>query len=173
VAHGRSLHPDTLRATLHVADTTRAPRPGETNGKEYWFTTREEMIRDRDAGKFVETAEFSGNMYGTSIAAVRAVAEQGKICILEIDVQGAVSVSKADLNARFIFVKPPTWEDLETRLRGRGTESPESIAKRLETAKTELDFLEKSTLFEKVIVNDVLDRAYAELKDFIFGTPSH
>ena len=151
------------------ADTTRKPRPGETHGKEYYFTTREELERDRDAGKFIETAEFSGNYYGTSVAAVKSVADQGKICILEIDVQGAQSVAKTDLNARFVFIKPPTWEELEKRLTGRGTESADAVAKRLQTARTELAFLESSNLFECVIVNDDIDRAYAELKHFIGG----
>eukprot|EP00160_Parvularia_atlantis_P017329 Unigene5913_Nuclearia_a/m.18101 Unigene5913_Nuclearia_a/g.18101 ORF Unigene5913_Nuclearia_a/g.18101 Unigene5913_Nuclearia_a/m.18101 type:complete len:188 (-) Unigene5913_Nuclearia_a:27-590(-) len=154
---------------LSVSHTTRLPRPGETHGKEYLFTTRDELLRDRDAGLFVETAEFSGNMYGTSIAAVRAVAARGQICVLEIDVQGAVSVSKTDLNARFVFIAPPSWPVLEERLRGRGTETDESVQKRLDTAKRELDFQAQSTLFEKVIVNDDLERAYGELKAWIFA----
>ena len=155
------------RTARACTDTTRAPRAGETHGKEYWFATREQMLADRDAGKFIETAEFSGNMYGTSIEAVKSVADQGKICVLEIDVQGAVSVSKTDLHARFAFIKPPSWEILETRLKGRGTESAEAIDKRLQTARKELDFLESSKLFECVIVNDDIDTAYAELKKFI------
>ena len=154
---------------LHRADTTRAPRPGETHGKEYFFTTREQLLRERDEGKFIETAEFSGNYYGTSVAAVKSIAEQGKICVLEIDVQGAESVAKTDLNARFVFIKPPTWADLEKRLSGRGTETAEAVAKRLETAKRELAYLDTSTLFERIIVNDDLDRAYTELKTFILG----
>jgi len=108
-------------------------------------------------------------MYGTSIAAVKSVAEKGKICILEIDVQGAVSVSKTDLSARFVFILPPSWDVLQERLTGRGTETAESIQKRLDTAKKELDFQAQSTLFDKVIVNNDLDVAYGELKEWIFA----
>jgi guanylate kinase len=111
-------------------------------------------------------------LYGTSLAAVRRVAEAGKICVLEIDVQGAQSVARTDLNARFVFIKPPTWEELERRLTGRGTDAADAVTRRLATARAELAFLETSTLFECVIVNDDLDRAYAELKAFILGSSS-
>ena len=106
------------------------PRPGEEDGVHYNFSDRstmEQMVAD---GEFIETAEFSGNMYGTSAAAVEAVAESGKVCILDIDVQGVRAVKESALEGvRFVFIKPPSLEVLEERLRARGTETEEAIEK--------------------------------------------
>ena len=106
------------------------PRPGEEDGVHYNFSDRstmEQMVAD---GEFIETAEFSGNMYGTSAAAVAAVAESGKVCILDIDVQGVRAVKESALEGvRFVFIKPPSLEVLEERLRARGTETEEAIQK--------------------------------------------
>jgi len=127
------------------------------------------MSKDVAAGNFIESAEFAGNLYGTSIATVEDVAVRGKICILEIDLQGAQSVKKIDeLNARFMFIRPLSHEVLEQRLRGRGTENEDKVKERLLVGKKELDFLETNPgFFEKVIVNDDLETAYKELKGYI------
>jgi guanylate kinase len=150
-----------------VTHTTRAPRPGETNGVSYHFTQRDVMEKEVEAGKFIESAIIHGNMYGTSIRAVEAVAEQGKVCIMEIDVQGCESVKKTHLNPRYVFIAPPSMEVLEQRLRGRGTETEDVVLIRLNTARAEMVYMDKPGFFDKVIVNDNLDRALNELKEYL------
>ena len=127
-----------------VSHTTRDPRPGEQDGVDYHFVTREQMKRDIDAGLFVEHAEVHGNLYGTSIAAVQDVMKKGRVCLLDIDVQGAESVRKSSLSkmCSFVFFAPPTAAVLEQRLRGRGTETEEKIQKRLAASLRELSIYE-------------------------------
>ncbi len=152
-----------------VSNTTRKPRPGEKDGVDYNFVTVEQFKKLIEEGAFIEWAQFSGNYYGTTIAAVKKVADGLKrTCILDIDMQGVKSVKKTDLNARFIFVAPPSLDELKKRLEGRGTETADSIAQRLAAAKKEMEFAETGA-HDKVIVNDDLDKAYSELKDFIFS----
>ena len=124
-----------------------------------------------EEGAFIEYARVHSNFYGTSIAAVRSVSEQGKTCLLDIDVQGADLVKKTDLNARFLFVAPPKFSDLETRLRGRGTETEEKINLRLANARGEMAYLDKPGYFDAVIVNDDLEAAYAKLKEALLVPP--
>lgn len=150
-----------------VSHTTRPPREGEVDGVHYNFTTVDELLAEVEAGKFIEHAEVHGKHYGTSVAAVEKVREDGKICILDIDVQGCRSARAKGLEAKYLFVAPPSMEALEQRLRGRGTESEEAIVTRLGNAKEELDAKEDKELFDAVLVNDELDRAYAELKALI------
>ena len=152
-----------------VSHTTRAPRPGEENGVHYHFAEKAAMEADIAAGKFLEYAHVHENIYGTSLAAVAAVASEGKICILDIDVQGAEIVKKSDLNAMFLFVSPPSLEELERRLRGRGTEKEESIVTRMSNATKEMAKTEEEGFFHRVIVNDDLDKAYGELTAAILG----
>uniref|UniRef100_A0A3Q7NK93 Guanylate kinase n=2 Tax=Callorhinus ursinus TaxID=34884 RepID=A0A3Q7NK93_CALUR len=95
-----------------VSHTTRDPRPGEENGKDYYFVTREVMQRDIAAGDFIEHAEFSGNLYGTSKAAVRAVQAMNRICVLDVDLQGVRNIKKTDLQPIYIFVQPPSLDVL-------------------------------------------------------------
>ena len=155
--------PDTFG--FSVSHTTRAPRPGETNGVHYHFAEKKVMETSIANGEFLEYARVHENIYGTSLA---AVADQGKICILDIDVQGAEICKKAaSLNARFLFVAPPSVEELEKRLRGRGTEKEESIAIRMANATKEMAKTEEPGFFDLVIVNDDLEKAYAEMKKFI------
>ena len=116
-----------------VSHTTRAPRPGETDGVHYNFVEKSAMEADIADGKFLEHAHVHENIYGTSLAAVEAVATKGQVCVLDIDVQGAEIVKKSTLDALFVFIAPPSMEELEKRLRGRGTEKEESIQKRLAT----------------------------------------
>ncbi|XP_057821889.1 guanylate kinase 1 isoform X2 [Cryptomeria japonica] len=150
-----------------VSHTTRAPREKEMAGVHYHFTQHKVMEMEVQEGKFLESANVHGNMYGTSIAAVEAVADAGKRCILDIDVQGARSVRNSTLNALFIFICPPSLEELEKRLRGRGTEKEEDVQKRLRTAKSELEQGRNSNLFDHILVNDDLDACYDNLKDFL------
>ncbi|RKP24745.1 guanylate kinase/L-type calcium channel beta subunit [Syncephalis pseudoplumigaleata] len=160
-------YPD--RFGFSVSHTTRVMRPGEVDGKDYNFVTRETMLAEVAAGKFIEHAEFSGNLYGTSIAAVEAVAASGRQCILDIDLQGVLAVKQTHLNARYIFLAPPSLEELERRLRARGTETEESLAKRLATAKRELAYADEHPgTHDRVVVNNDLDTAYEEVRQFVF-----
>ena len=135
-----------------ISHTTRKPREGEHDGVHYNFTTVDDIKKEIEAGKFVEYAEVHGNYYGTSVAAVQTVQEQGKICLLDIDIQGAQNVKKSDLDALYIFISPPSMEELEKRLRGRGTESEDAIIKRLGNAKAEMDYGAGEGNFDCVLV---------------------
>uniref|UniRef100_A0A8C5ZT61 Guanylate kinase n=1 Tax=Marmota marmota marmota TaxID=9994 RepID=A0A8C5ZT61_MARMA len=147
-----------------VSHTTRDPRPGEENGRDYYFVTREVMQHDIAAGDFIEHAEFSGNLYGTSKAAVRAVQAMNRICVLDVDLQGVRNIKKTDLRPIYISVQPPSLDVLEQRLRQRNTETEESLAKRLAAARADMDSSKEPGLFDLVIINDNLDEAYAALK---------
>ncbi|KAJ2801576.1 guanylate kinase [Coemansia furcata] len=151
-----------------VSNTTRQPRAGEANGIDYHFLTREEFLAAIERKEFIEHAEFSGNMYGTTVQAVKDVADSGRMCILDIDVQGVKSVKNTDLGARFVFVAPPSEEELERRLRGRGTDDEPSILKRLKAAKSELDYGNTEGSCDIKIINDDLENAYKKLVDYIF-----
>ncbi|RKP09919.1 guanylate kinase/L-type calcium channel beta subunit [Thamnocephalis sphaerospora] len=158
------------RFGFSVSHTTRKPRPGEEDGVHYNFVDREQMVKEVADGKFIESAEFSGNMYGTSIAAVDAVTASGRQCILDIDLQGVLSVKRTPLNARFVFLSPPSVEELERRLRARGTETEESLAKRLETARREIEYAkEHPDTHDATVVNDELDKAYVDLRTFVLA----
>ncbi|SCV01342.1 LAMI_0G10902g1_1 [Lachancea mirantina] len=150
-----------------VSSTTRSPRQGEIDGKDYNFVTVEEFQKMIRENKFVEWAQFSGNYYGTTIASVKQVSDAGKWCILDIDMQGVKSVKQTDLNARYVFIAPPSVNALRERLTGRGTETESSLAKRLAAAAAELEYAETGA-HDKTIVNDDLDKAYGELKSFVF-----
>ncbi|TPX36574.1 guanylate kinase [Synchytrium microbalum] len=159
-----------------VSHTTRKPRPGETHGKEYYFTTKEEMEADAAKGKFIETATFATNMYGTSFEAVENVFKSGRIAILDIDVQGVMTLQslaasgKTTLQPIYLFLSPPSIPELEKRLRSRGTETEESLSKRIEAATREMEWGKKSAAEngpDRVIINDDLNAAYADLKKAI------
>ncbi|XP_030628952.1 guanylate kinase isoform X1 [Chanos chanos] len=148
-----------------VSHTTRNPRPGEVNGKDYHYVTREVMQSGIDRGEFIEHAEFSGNMYGTSKAAVQDVQAKNLICILDIDMQGVKNIKRTDLNPIYVFIQPPSIEELEKRLRDRKTESEESLQKRLQAARVDMELSKETGLFDVVIVNDDLEAAYGKLKE--------
>ncbi|XP_018566937.1 guanylate kinase-like isoform X2 [Anoplophora glabripennis] len=150
-----------------VSHTTRKPRPGEEHGKHYHFIDVESMKRAIEERKFLEHAVFSGNYYGTSKAAVEEIAKQDKVCVLDIDVQGVRQVKKTDLNPWSVFVKPPSMESLKQRLVDRKTETEESLDKRLSRAQEEIEYGTTPGNFDLVIVNDDLDRAYSQLREFV------
>jgi len=158
-------HPDAFG--LSVSHTTRAPRAGEIPGYHYHFSSVAEMRPSVERGEFIEHANVHDNLYGTSRKAVENVVKLGKICILDIDVQGCESVKKSGLHCRYIFIAPPSEEELKRRLIGRGTETPERIEKRLLNAKTELQYMDKEGFFDVVIVNDDFEEAYAKLKSIV------
>ncbi|CAM0949722.1 unnamed protein product [Alopecurus aequalis] len=147
-----------------VSHTTRSPRVNEIDAVHYHFTGRSKMEQDISEGKFLEFAHVHGNLYGTSIEAVESVTDEGKRCILDIDVQGARSVRASSLEAMFIFVCPPSFEELEKRLRARATETEEQIQKRLKNARAELDQSNSPGLFDHLLVNDDLETCYENLK---------
>lgn len=117
-----------------------------------------------ERGEFIETAEFSGNLYGTSKMAVLGVCQQNKICILDIEKKGCESVRSAGLNAKFIQVRPPSIGTLEERLRNRNTESDDSLRRRLEEAVEALEYGQQPGKFDHVIVNHTVEEAYEQLK---------
>ncbi|KZT09886.1 guanylate kinase [Laetiporus sulphureus 93-53] len=151
-----------------VSHTTRAPRPGETDGKQYHFVTRDKFKQLLDESAFIEHAEFSGNYYGTSFMTVREVSQSGRRCILDIEAQGVRQVKNTDLNPVYLFISPPSLTALRSRLRQRGTESEAAVAKRLATALKEIEYA-KEGAHDVVIVNDDLDRAYGLLKRVALG----
>lgn len=141
---------------LSVSCTTRKPREGEVHGKNYFFLSREEFEACIKRNEFLEWAEFSGNLYGTQRPYIEEKLAQGKNLILEIDTKGALNVKKIIPEAILIFILPPSFEELEARLRGRHTETEEAIQKRLESTKLEL---ENSKIFDYQIVNDSIENA--------------
>ena len=162
----REQHP---QIWLSVSATTRKPRPGEVDGVNYFFMTEQEFLAKEDAGEFLETADVFGLAhYGTPVKPVVEHLEQNIPVILEIDIQGARSVKQRagelGLDVMTVFIAPPSFEELERRLVGRGSETPEQQAKRLETAKIELA---AEPEFDKVIVNNVVDDAANELWNLI------
>ncbi|KAI9175872.1 guanylate kinase [Blastocladiella emersonii ATCC 22665] len=149
-----------------VSHTTRQPRPGEVDGTSYHYVTREAFEAKVAENAFIEHAEFSGNCYGTSFAAVEDVTNAGKICVLDIEMQGVKSIKATSMNARFVFIRPPSMEEVEKRLRARGTETEESLAKRLATAKAELEYAETGA-HDAIFVNDDMETAYAQFKAWV------
>lgn len=143
-----------------VSCTTRSPRPGEVDGRDYRFLTQEKFAELRDAGYFAEWAEVHGNFYGTPLEAAQAMLAEGRDLLFDIDVQGAAQLKKTLPQACFIFLLPPSMATLEKRLRGRGSESEESLARRMANAKAEIA---EASWFDAVIINDSLDEAYADL----------
>ncbi|XP_030583428.1 guanylate kinase 1b isoform X2 [Archocentrus centrarchus] len=150
-----------------VSHTTRNPRPGEKDGKDYHFTTKEAMQDGIDNGEFIENAEFSGNMYGTSKAAIEDVRAKNLICILDVDIQGVKRIKETDLDPIYISIQPPSMEVLEKRLRDRQTETEESLQTRLEAARIDMELSKEPGVFDVVIINDDLEKAYEELKEIL------
>uniref|UniRef100_UPI00358EAE3C guanylate kinase-like isoform X1 n=3 Tax=Myxine glutinosa TaxID=7769 RepID=UPI00358EAE3C len=152
---------------LSVSHTTRKPRLGEVNGKDYHFVTCEEMHKMIKAGEFVEHAEYATNLYGTSKRAVQSVMNKNQICLLDIDMHGVESIKLTDLNPRYFSIQAPSIEVLEQRLRLRKTENDSSLLHRLESARREIEYSKKPGVFDAIIINDVLEDAYAKLKELI------
>lgn len=147
-----------------VSATTRKPREGEVDGVDYYFVDRKDFERTAEGGGFLEWAEYSGNLYGTPVASVQRHLDEGKNVILEIEVQGAFQVKEAAPEAELIFIAPPSVEELERRLRGRGTEDDATIARRMETARMELSC---EMEYDKTFVNDDLDAVVSEIASYM------
>ena len=151
-----------------VSHTTRQPRAGEEDGIHYHFTNIDKITQAIGAGDFLEYAEVHGNYYGTSLGAIKDVQKEGKICILDIDVQGVKSIkANDDFCANFIFVAPPSKDILRQRLIGRGTETPESVERRTNNALAELEYGTGEGNFDHILVNDNLDEACDNLHSLL------
>jgi guanylate kinase len=149
-----------------VSHTTRPPRPGEENGVHYHFVSLSEMKSGVGRNEFVEYANVHTAMYGTSKAAILKIREQNKICILDIDMQGVQSVKNSNIDCKYIFIAPPSMEELEKRLRGRGTETDDKIEIRLQNAIAEVAYGTTEN-FDSVLVNDNLDETFKLLMNRI------
>ncbi|MGB9615656.1 MAG: guanylate kinase [Fervidobacterium sp.] len=160
----RSVLERVERVVFSVSCTTRKQRPGEIHGVDYFFISHEKFKKMIDENKFIEWAQVHDNFYGTPADFVWENINEGYDVILDIDVQGALTVKKNWNNAKFIFVAPPSYEVLSERLRKRGTETEEKIQKRLETAKKELAYIPE---FEYLIINEDLEESIRNLSSII------
>ena len=151
-----------------VSATTRTPRPGEVDGVDYTFVTAERFQQLIDDGALLEWADIHGGLHrsGTPAQPVRDAARLGHPVLIEVDLAGARAVKDAMPEATTVFLAPPSWEALESRLAGRGTESPEVMARRLATARAELAAQDS---FDKVVVNSQLEFACSELVSLLLG----
>lgn len=149
---------------LSVSMTTRPMRPGETEGVDYYFVTREEFIKRIEDGDMLEYATYGSNMYGTPIGPVRDMLNSGKTVFLIIEVEGGGNVKKAFPDATKIFIAPPSMAVLESRLRGRNTDSEEDIVKRLKIAKEELL---RSSEYDFIVENDSVEKAVDDVISII------
>jgi guanylate kinase len=157
----RAALPDSV---LSVSATTLAPRPGEVDGVHYRFVDRPTFLALIASGELLEWAEYAGNLYGTPVAPTRAAVEAGQVVVLDIELQGALQIKDHDPDALLVFLVPPSFEELERRLRGRGTEDDAAIERRLARAREELA---EGHRFDVEVVNDDLSRCVAEVLDHI------
>lgn len=155
-------HPDLY---LSVSATTRQPRPGEVDGKDYFFLSRPQFERMITNGEFLEWAEFAGNLYGTPKSAVEEQIRRGQWVILEIELEGARQIRNSFADALRIFILPPSLPELEYRIRARGQDTEEAITRRLQRAQEEID---AATEFDLQIVNDDFDDTLERIEDALF-----
>ena len=149
--------------------TTRAPRPGEVDGEDYFFVSTDDFQRHIDDGEMLEWADIHGGLQlsGTPAGPVRAALATGRPVLVEVDLVGARNIKEMMPEARTVFLAPPSWEVLVERLTGRGTESADVIERRLATARTELDAQGE---FDVVVVNDDVDNAVSAIADILLNT---
>lgn len=147
-----------------VSHTTRPPRPGEVDGVHYHFVSRDAFARLVRSGGFLEHAEYAGNRYGTSWAAIDQPLAAGRDLILEVEVQGARQLRDRRPDARFVFLLPPSMEELERRLRGRGTDSDEAVRSRLAAVESELAAVH---LFDYAIVNEEIEATIRAVREIV------
>ena len=156
-------YPD--RILFSISATTRSPRTGEENGREYFFWGRAEFEQKRDADEFLEWAEYAGNLYGTPRQAIDQAIALGQIVLLEIELEGARQVARSFPSAKRIFITPPSLQVLERRLRDRSTDGDEQIIKRLHHAELEIAAANE---FDVTIINDDLEIATQQLEKAMF-----
>ncbi len=160
----RSLTENAKDLELSVSATTRAPRTGEIEGKNYYFIDVEEFKRRVENGEFLEYANVYDNYYGTPKEKVIEKLQTGRTVILEIDIQGALKVKKAHPEGVFIFVVPPSIDELQKRIITRATDTIEVIGKRMKCVKDELDY---ATEYDYVVMNDSLEEAVSKIRSII------
>jgi len=151
---------------LSVSATTRLPRVGEEHGKNYYFITKDEFESRIKTADFLEYAEVYGNYYGTPKSSVIEMLDKGKDVILEIDIQGALKVKEAFPEGVFIFILPPSMEELQNRIVNRGSETPESLFTRLNSAYEELNYVSK---YNYAVVNDTVDETVRKIQSIIIA----
>ena len=149
------------RVVFSVSATTREPRAGEVDGRDYHFVSKAGFREMIQAGEFIEHADVFGNMYGTLRAPMSEAIAKGLIFLVEIDIQGALQLKTLDTPGIYVFIKPPSIEVLKARLSGRGTEPPEVLERRLQKAEDEM---REAGKYDHVIVNNVLEDAVEELR---------
>jgi guanylate kinase len=147
-----------------VSCTTRSPRAGETDGKDYYFLSRVEFIRRMNEGAFAESAEVHGNLYGTLKSEIQRVLDSGRHVLMDVDIQGAALLRRAFPSVVTIFILPPSGEVMLDRLRRRKTEDKEAIVRRLESALQELQAVED---YEYVVINDVLEESVRRVSSIV------
>ncbi len=163
---GNNLH-------FSISCTTRKPRPGEIHGKHYYFITIEEFEKRIENNEFIEHANVHGNYYGTLKKEVLDLIKKGNNVLLDVDVQGAMKIKETSLDdeilkkcTEYIFIAPPSFAELEKRLRGRGTEPEEVILKRLHNARKELEFCWK---YDYLVVNEIVEKALNEMNAILIS----
>ncbi len=149
-----------------ISYTTRKPRPGEIDGRDYYFVNKNEFMRMVEAGEFLEWAEVHGNLYGTSKTKLLERVNQGIDVILDIDTQGAKQIRQQGVEATFIFILPPSMDVLKKRLINRRSDSEDVIKRRLQNA---IDEIADYKLYDYVIINDILEVAFEELKAVVLS----
>jgi guanylate kinase len=154
-------------ATFSVSATTRQPRPGEVDGRDYHFVDRSAFERMIEQGQLLEWAEVFGNLYGTPAGPVREAMAAGKVVLLEIDVQGGLQVHEKMPSETFVLIEPPDDEELRRRLAGRGTEDDETLTRRLGKAREELRVARQSGAYGRVVVNRDIETAVREIVEIV------
>lgn len=160
----KSLLEQNSNINLSVSATTREPRPGEVEGVNYYFLEKEKFKSMIGEGEFLEHAEVYGNYYGTPKAKVMEKLNSGEDVLLEIDIQGALKVKEIYPNGVFIFILPPSMEELKSRLEGRGTETKEAMLRRMESAYHEIEYVFK---YDYAVLNDKVDLAVKTIESII------
>lgn len=157
----QALNPDVVKV---VSVTTRRPRPSEQEGKDYHFVTYEEFLDLSRQGYFLEHKEVYGQSYGTPVAEVDALLREGKIAVLKIDVQGALDVMAKRPDAHSAFLMPPSWDELERRIRSRPLEPGADIEERLDAARLEIALADR---YERIIINRSVSEAASDLEEWV------
>merc|ERR1712183_965094 len=157
----------THQASASAKKASASASEGEEDGVAYNFVSQQQMKEAIANGEFIEHATFAGNTYGTSTIAVQRVRDKGLICILDIDIQGVKSIKETGFSCNYIFVQPPSMEILKQRLQGRGTETEDSLQKRLNRAIEDLEYGTSEGNFDIVITNNDIESAYAEFLAFL------
>jgi guanylate kinase len=154
------------RYVLSVSATTRPIRPGEKESREYYFLSKEQFRRWIEERKFIEHVKLFGNYYGTPAEPMKKAVSEGKVYVLDIDVQGAIRLREEGVEGIYVLLEPPDMEELEKRLKGRATESEEQLRERVGHARWELD---QKKYYDYCVVNDSVDRAVGQIRSIVDG----